>query len=87
MPGELLISYRGYQVSLAERRVLEWYTKHPEACKRLTAGQKREPGNECDIEEIDILMDALEEVYLKYGSFPTFAFTFSLTWTLVTSIP
>ncbi|KAB5575518.1 hypothetical protein GE09DRAFT_1215289 [Coniochaeta sp. 2T2.1] len=66
MPGELLISYRGYQVSFAERRVYEWYMKHPAAGRRLTAGQKKEPGNKCDVEEIDILIEALEEAYLKH---------------------
>lgn len=65
-PGELLLFYTNYEVIFAEQRIYEYFSKHPDVCKRLSAGQRREPGKRCDMEEIDVLYEALEKAYHRH---------------------
>ncbi len=63
--GELLISYWEYRVAFAAKRLSEWHSKHPEACKRLSAGQKKVPVEACEMDEQDILVEEMEHAWFR----------------------
>lgn len=68
--GELLITHCEYRVTFASERLFQWYTTHPEAGRRLSAGQRNEPGKPCNVEEHDILIEDLEKAWLRYRPSP-----------------
>lgn len=83
-PGELLLCYTHYEVIFAEQRIYEYFLEHPDVCKRLTAGQRREPGKRCELEEIDALYEALERAYLRHRWSSFVLFPMGIKRTLVT---